>query len=166
MTQHRVHKVKNSLGVYAAYRYLSANKWLTIPKRLTSHEFYSIIRSANTIIADKIASGESFNIPCRLGCIEVRKFKTYVNITEDNQIRTNLAIDWKETNKLWREDEEAKKKKMFVRFNNKDTFKVHYDRHTAKCHNVYMFKFKANRQLKIKLKNNINEGRLIDAYLI
>ena len=52
INESRVHKVKNSLGVYDAYKWIRKNKWLGMSP-ISEHDFYAIIRTVNKALADK-----------------------------------------------------------------------------------------------------------------
>ena len=102
----RKHKVKNSNGVYDSYKWIRKNKWLDIGRPLTEHEFYSIIRQINNLLAEVLLSGGDITLPHRLGTIELRKYDNKITVRDDKVIE-NLPIDWDRTLKLWSEDEEA-----------------------------------------------------------
>jgi len=46
--------VLNSLGIYDAYKWIRKNKWLNIGQALTEHQFYTIIRSINKLLAQDL----------------------------------------------------------------------------------------------------------------
>lgn len=160
----RKHKVNNSLGVYDAYKYLRKRKWLNIGRCLTEHEFYSIIRKVNNYLADSFLQGNDIKLPHRMGRIELRKYEVKVSF-DGEKVKTNLPIDWDKTLKLWYEDEEAYKEKTLVKVEEKEIFKVYYNKQLAKYNNQVFYEFKVNRELKKALKKNIKEGR-IDAFLL
>lgn len=160
----RKHKVNNSLGVYDAYKYLRKRKWLNIGRCLTEHEFYSIIRKVNNYLADSFLQGNDIKLPHRMGRIELRKYEVKVSF-DGEKVKTNLPIDWDKTLKLWYEDEEAYKEKTLVKVEEKEVFKVYYNKQLADYNNQVFYEFKVNRELKKALKKNIKEGR-IDAFLL
>lgn len=160
----RKHKVNNSLGVYDAYKYLRKRKWLNIGRCLTEHEFYSIIRKVNNYLADSFLQGNDIKLPHRMGRIELRKYEVKVSF-DGEKVRTNLPIDWDKTLKLWYEDEEAYKEKTLVKVEEKEIFKVYYNKQLAKYNNQVFYEFKVNRELKKALKKNIKDGK-IDAFLL
>ena len=158
----RTHKVNNSLGVYDAYKWIRKNKWLNIGRCLTEHEFYSIIRKVNDYLADSFLHGNDIKLPHRMGRLELRKYD--VRVTFDGEkVKTNLPIDWDRTLKLWYEDEEAYKNKTLVKVEEKEIFKVYYNKHLADYNNQVFYEFNINRELKKRLKQRIKEGRL-DAF--
>lgn len=158
----RKHKIKNSNGVYDAYKWIRKNKWLDIGRILTEHEFYTIIRQINNHLADKLICGEDIILPHRLGVLELRKYDTKVSIV-NNKIVTNLPIDWDRTLKLWAEDEESYKNKILVRMEEKETFKVFYNKKTANYDNKSFMQFEVNRDLKGRLKQKIKD-KAVDAF--
>lgn len=158
----RKHSVNNSYGVYDAYKWIRKNKWLNIGRALTEHEFYKIIRSLNVLLAENLVNGEDIKFPYRMGRLELRKYDTYIKIC-NNKLKSNLPINWNETIKLWYEDEEAYKNKTLVKKEEKEIFKVYYNRHLAHYNNKAFFEFNVNRKIKEELKNNIRE-KTVDAF--
>lgn len=160
----RIHKVNKSLGVYDAYKWLRKRQWIDTSQRLTEHEFYSIIRRVNNYLAEGFLNGQDIKFPHRMGQLELRKYDARFSI-EDGKVKTNLPIDWDRTLKLWCEDEEAYKSRTLIKREEKEIFKVHYNKAKADYTNKSFYQFNANRELKRTLKRNIKEGK-IDAFLL
>lgn len=158
----RKHKVKNSLGVYDAYKYIRRNKWFNIGQPLTEHQFYTIIRTINLFLSDQLLEGHDIQLPCRMGKLELRKNAARINI-KDNKVQTNLPIDWDKTLKLWAEDEESYKKRTLIKMEEKEIYKVYYNKSKADFNNKSFFGFNLNRSLKQRLKEQIKNGNL-DAF--
>ena len=158
----RKHKVTNSLGVYDAYKWIRKDKWKEIGQPLTEHEFYSIIRGVNKLLAENLINGEDITLPCRMGRLELRKYEPKFKF-KDNKLITNLPIDWNRTLKLWYEDEESHKKKTLVKMEEKELFKIYYNKSIANYNNKTFYQFNVNTELKKKLKSNIKEGN-VDAF--
>lgn len=158
----RKHKVTNSIGVYSAYKWIRKNRWLNIGRCLTEHEFYSIIRKVNDYLADSFLHGNDIKLPHRMGRIELRKYDVRINL-DGEKVKTNLPIDWDKTLKLWYEDEEAYKEKTLVKVEEKEIFKVYYNKQLADYNNQVFYEFNVNRELKKRLKQRIKEGKL-DAF--
>lgn len=160
----RVHKVRGSYGVYDAYKWIRKNRWLNIGRCLTEHEFYSIIRKVNGYLADSFLHGNDIKLPHRMGRIELRKYDVRVSF-DGEKVKTNLPIDWDKTLKLWYEDEEAYKSRTLVKMEEKEIFKVHYNKSKADYTNKSFYQFNANRELKKALKRNIKDDK-VDAFLL
>lgn len=158
----RKHKVNNSNGVYQAYKYIRKNKWFNIGRPLTEHEFYTIVRQVNNYLADELLHGHDITLPHRLGRIELRKYDARITIN-DGVLKTNLPVDWDKTLKLWSEDEEAYKERTLVKMEEKEIFKVFYNRRNANYENKSFYEFEVNRDLKRRLKQKIKSGA-IDAF--
>lgn len=160
----RKHKVRNSWGIYDAYKYTRKNKWFDIGQPVTEHQFYSIIRKINNYLADLLLQGHDIELPCRMGTIEVRKYDASISI-KDGKVRSNLPVDWDRTLKLWSEDEEAYKERTLIKVEEKEIFSVFYSRTGANYKNKSFYEFRPNRQLKLRIKKRIKMGEL-DAFLI
>lgn len=150
-------KVKNSFGVYDAYKKIRKNKWYDIGKPLKEHEFYSIVREVNKLLADEIANGNTVTFPSRMGVLELRKLKRGVGIV-DGKLKVTYPINWDETLRLWFEDEEARKNKTLLRKENEFVYHVKYCKHDATYENKSFYEFALNRSIKKALKENINKG--------
>lgn len=158
----REHKITGSLGVYDAYKWIRKNKWLDIGRPLLEKEFYSIIRTINNYLAEELIKGNDVIFPKKMGKLELRKRKSRISIV-DGKIKSNLPIDWDKTLKLWYEDEESYNNKTLIKMEEKEIFEVRYDKTKANFQNKTFYQFKVNRDIKLKLKQQIKEGR-IDAF--
>lgn len=160
----RVHKITKSLGVYDAYKWIRKRKWEDVGRRLTEHEFYSIIRKVNDLLAINLINGEDIKLPHRMGTLELRKKSSRVYL-KNGKLCTNLPIDWDKTLKLWCEDEDAYTNRVLIRMEENEIFKVYYNKNKAEYNNKSFYQFKINRELKKALKRNIKKNR-VDAFLL
>lgn len=163
LTEHRKHRIRNSLGVYDGYKYYRKNKPKDKKYILTESQYFSIIRQVNNLLAEEIIKGNDVALPHRMGTIELRKFDKSVRIDDDGKIITNLPVDWNSTLKLWYEDEESYRKKTLIRMDENELYKIVWNKDTANFNNKSFYEFVFNKDLKIRLKHNIKEG-LIDAF--
>lgn len=162
--QPRKHKIRNSLGIYDSYKWVRKNKWLDIGKPVTEHDFYSVVRQINNLLVDNILSGNDIVLPHRMGTIELRKYNNKISI-KDGKLIANLPIDWDRTLKLWSEDEEAYKERALVKMEEKETFRVFYNKKNANYRNKSFYAFEPNRDLKKRLRQKIKD-KLIDAFML
>ncbi len=160
----RKHSIRNSLGIYDAYKYIRKNKWFNIERPLKEHEFYSIIRTINNYLIDYFLDNKPIIFPQRMGMLELRKYPTRIEY-KNNKLVTNLPIDWDSTLKLWCEDETAYKERTLVKMEEKELFRIYYNKQSAIFNNKGFYSFKVNRDLKIKVKQRIKDG-VLDAYLL
>lgn len=158
----RNHSINNSLGVYDAYKYIRKNKWFDIGISLKEHDFYSIIRLINKYLSEEFILGNDIVLPLKLGRLELRKYNSKIYF-DGNKLKTNLPVDWNRTLNLWSEDEETYKKRFLVKMEEKEIFKVFYNKRTANYKNKCFYSFRINRDLKRKLKASIKEG-ITDAF--
>ena len=160
----RIHKVKNSYGVYDGFKYYRKNKPKEHKYVLTESQYFSIIRRVNELLGESLINGEDVTLPYRLGRLEIRKYEARIT-TDGKKVRTNLPIDWDRTLKLWYEDKESYKNKTLIKVEEKEIYKVYYNRNVAEFTNKAFYQFDVNRELKRRLKQNIKEGKL-DAFTI
>lgn len=158
----RVHKISNSYGVYDAYKYIRKNKWFDIGHSVTEHQFYSIIRGINNLLADSMLEGKDIHLPYKMGVLEVRKYDAKISFV-DGKLKTNLPVDWDKTLKLWSEDEKAYEERTLIKMEEKEIFKVYYNKFRADYNNKSFYEFAINRDLKKRLKQRIKSGNF-DAF--
>ena len=159
--KHKNFKISGSIGVYDIYKHIRKNKWYDIGRPLKEHEFYSIIRGINNLLADEIVKGNTVTFPCKMGSLELRRSNRGA-FFKDGSLKVTYPVDWNKTLRLWYKDEEARKAKTLVRIENKTIYYVRYCKEKADYNNKAFFGFSLNRNIKKKLKENLNTG-LTDA---
>ena len=150
----RVHKIKNSLGVYDSYKWLRKNKWLDVGP-ISEHDYYAIIRAVNKALVLNFLIAGSIKLPERMGEITL----------ENGKVQTNLPIDWDATLSLWSEDKDSYEKRTLIRAEEREIFKVLYDKSKALYNNKSFYTFELNRDIKISLKKQLKNG-LLDAFIL
>lgn len=163
VTGNRKHKINNSYGVYDAYKYYRKNKPKDSKYILSESEYFNIIRSVNKQLVCNILNGENIKFPYRMGYLELRKTPSKISF-ENGKLVTNLPIDWDRTLKLWFEDKEAFDNKTLIRVENKEIYKIHYNKSVAIYNNKSYYSFNVNRSIKNELKNKIKEGTIDTPY--
>lgn len=158
----RRHRITGSNGVYQAYKWIRKNKWLNIGKPVTEHQFYSIIRKINNCLADELVNGNDVTLPHNMGRLEIRKRKPRIRIY-NGSVKTDLPIDWDRTLKLWYEDKESFENRTLIKTEEKEIFRVYYNRLKCDFNNQSFYEFIVNRDIKKRLNHKIKEGQ-IDAF--
>lgn len=161
----RNHRVISDYNVNHYYLYYAKGNKTKVSRGI----YGSIIKEFNSYQRDRLSTkGVGIHFPFSLGRVELRKNKSEVKINEDGTIKNNLPVNWKETRKLWKENEAAREKKIKIRFTNEHTdshtFRIYYLRSKAKYKNKSVYRIKFNRTLKRELSKAIFEGK-IDAFL-
>lgn len=162
VSESRNHRIRNSNGVYDAYKWIRKNKWLNIGRPLKEHEFYSIIRKVNDLLADNLVKGKDVILPCRMGRLELRKWDSKIYY-DNGKVKTNLPVDWDATLNLWAEDEKAYKDRTLIKMEEKEIFTVLYNKSRANYNNKSFYGFEVNRDIKKRIKKQIKAGA-IDAF--
>lgn len=158
----RNHTIKNSYGVRDAFLFYRKIRPKESKYVLTDCQYFKIIRLVNNKLKEQFLQGKDIVFPERMGKLELKKRPHYVYYKND-KLRISNPIDWQATLKLWYEDEEAFNKKILIREETKESFRVKYDRYNANYNNKAFYKFSVNRDLKVKLKELINNNK-IDAF--
>ena len=161
--QKRNHKIKGSVGTYQIYSALKEQD-STLLKRINSSAFSKLIKLVNTKLVEDMFLGNDINLPYLMGRLELRKYPKKIYLV-NNKVKTNLPINWKETLDLWEQDKMARINKTLVRYEHPETFTVIYNKRHARFNNKSFYGFHINRGIKLKLKQQIQEGEL-DAFLI
>lgn len=154
-------KVSGSWGVYDAYKMIRKDKWEDTGRPLKEHEFYSIIREVNNLLAAEIVQGREIHFPSRMGKLELRKRESGVRLVE-GKLRNTYPVDWDRTVRLWYEDEEARKDKTLLRNEDGTVYFVKYNKYNANYRNKEFYLFALNRKIKRALHDNIEKGVITD----
>lgn len=152
-------KVRNSWGVYHAYKHMRKNGWYDIGRPLKEKEFYAIIRGINDLLAENISNGIDVRFPWAMGCLEVHKLKCGVSLV-DGKLKNTYPISWSDTLKLWYENEEARREKALVRYEHEYTYFIQYNKHDAQFVNQCYYQFAPNRFARVTLQNNVKKGKI------
>lgn len=97
-----------------------------------------------------------------MGVFAVVGKKPKIRIDDEGNIK-GLAIDWKETNKLWTDNPEAKEKKQYVYHTNEHSNGIRYNlvwwKTDMKIGNKYLYSFTFCKPAKRKLAALIRTGK-------
>lgn len=158
----RNHKIKNSYGVRDAFLFYRKIRPKESKYVLSDCTYFKIIRTINNKLKEQFLSGKDIVLPERMGKLELKKRPHYIYFKEGKLKITN-PINWQATLKLWYDDEEAFNRRLLIREESKESFRVKYNKYNANYNNKAFYKFSINRDLKIKLKELINNNK-IDAF--
>lgn len=158
-------KIRNCYGTYDIYKYIRKNHWKRIGQFVSEHDFYTIIRGINTMVADEIANGQPVKFPHGMGHLELRKSHRGVSIV-NNKLHNTYPIDWMNTLYLWWQDEEAHKQKTLVRHDNEWVYTTKYLREKANYTNRGFYQFRLNKEVRQALSRNIRDGKVDTIWVI
>lgn len=159
--EHRKHKITGSYGVYDAYDWIRKNDWLNIGQRITTKQFYLIIRKINKALVQSFLNGHDIQFPHRMGKLMLVKKKSKLYYKGDLLIN-NHRVDWDKTLKLWNEDQDSYKERKVVRDLDDTIYSIAYVKKNAAYKNKIYFKFRTMRSFKLLLKDKI-KNKEIDA---
>jgi hypothetical protein len=123
--------------------------------------YISIVNGFMLFLVNKLFNKGEIALPERLGNLHIVGKKIKVHL-EDGKIK-GLAPDWKETNKLWAQDEEAKNNKQLVYHFNEQTNGIRYrffwSKNRALVPNKTLYSLKMTRTNKRNLAKLVKEGK-------
>jgi hypothetical protein len=162
-------KIKTHFGMKDYFKYFK-KEYPTID--ITNKKYYDIIADFNEKICELIINDNvEYNLPNLGSSLCVKKTKKVPKIV-DGKLLNTTPVDWVATNKLWNEDEEAKEKKLLVRYSNYHTskyvFRIYFKKYVYPFKNKKYFKFKSNRTFARLLAKRIKdeEQDKYDAFLL
>jgi len=119
----------------------------------------NIIKGINELVMDFVYKGGEFEFPAKVGSISIVGIK-HTPFYLDGKLIPAKPIDWGATRKLWAEDEDAKKKKMLVRFTSDYFYRFLYKRHPYGMVQCWAMKIEAYPQRKKELFRLIKQNKL------
>jgi hypothetical protein len=162
-------RIKAHYGIKDYYRYFRTE----YPDvKITYKQFTSVIQKFNEEITNMIIEDNFEYVLPHLGSsLSVKKTKQVPRIV-DGKLFNSTPVDWVATNKLWAEDEEAREKKLLVRYNNSHTsryvFRINFKKYITPFVNKRYYKFHTCRKFARMLGNRINneDKDRYDSYLL
>jgi hypothetical protein len=109
----------------------------------------SIINALNKYYAQRVLSNNRVTLPYKFGYLTLSRFDNYIK----DGVPTYF-IDWGETNKLWKEDEEARLNKTLVRKIVPYNVRLLLKDSTYKHHSFYKFTPSRTNKRKLGLMAN------------
>lgn len=163
VTGSRRHRIMDSLGMREAIAYYRKNRPIGNNNAVTSSQYYSIIRSINNLLVDKLLLDGELIFPNRMGKLEIRKWESIPKL-KDGKLIYKAPVDWDKTLKLWYKDSEAYSNKTIIKTDEKWMYKIHYNKIIAVFNNKLFYDFNVNRNIKKRLKEMIKENK-IEAFI-
>jgi hypothetical protein len=151
-------KIKTHYGMKDYYYYF---KETNSNIKINTKDYSKIISRfneglVNIIIEDNL----EYVLPYLGASICIKKDKRIPKIIDGKLINTT-PVDWVETNKLWAEDEEAKEKKLLVRYSNSHTskyvFRIYFKKYIYPFMNKRLYNFKSCRSFNRLLGKRIKD---------
>lgn len=125
---------------------------------ISREEFYHVTRAVNSLIAERVAEGETIMLPKRVGKLYLVKLQTSPTRFAPTTKYTYNKIDWKSTKDLWEKDPETKKEGIVLYFKNKNRYAVRFDSSTVGVKNKIFFQFLPARSFFKLIKKAIDAG--------
>lgn len=151
-------KIKAHYGMSDYYTYF---KKIHPELKITKTIYSKVIDDYNKEIVNLIINDNiDYQLPNMGSSISIKKMKHSSKIVNGKLLNT-APVDWVTTNKLWFEDEEAREKKLLVRFLNphtsKHVFRIKLKKYIYPFKNKKYYKFKAVRSFSRLLAKRIKD---------
>ena len=123
--------------------------------------YNKVISEYNKYVASILIEALEIKLPFKLGKIEILKELRKLYLNDEGKVINTNPVNWKSTLDLWSKNQEAKDKKILIRFNNKHTggyvFRIYYNKKTAVFKNKKVYFFQPVRILKRSIATRIND---------
>jgi len=151
-------KVPVEYGMKDYYKFYTKN----YPYKVAAQMYNNVISDLNKFIVDEVVdTAKEFILPHRTGFIGIHKIKRGVKMLPNNVVINSSPPDWKSTIELWNKDEEAKEKKIIVRYKNTHTggyvYSIRYNKYNATFKNKSSMLFLPTRDFKRAIAKRIND---------
>jgi len=162
-------KIKAHYGIKDYYKaFKKDNPKLNIPY----NQFTKIVNKFNERIVEAIIEDNlHYKLPYLGASLSVKKHKSVPRIV-DGKLYNPTPVDWQATNKLWDEDEEARERKLLVRYSNNHTskhvFRIYFKKYIYPFINKKYYSFDTCRAFSRRLGARINDENkdTYDAFLL
>lgn len=135
-------------------------------------KFNKIVSEINLAIIDMMLNeGFEYKMPYLNTTLLIKKDKRTPKLI-DGKLYSTSPVNWPVTNKLWKEDPEAREKKILVRHLNNHTsgyvFRIYLKKFGCSLNNRSIFRFKPTRKFQRALGERIKDDNKdkFDTYLL
>lgn len=126
--------------------------------------FCKIISEMNLAVMNEVINGKTIALPAGFGTLSIEKQSTKMWIDDNGKLQATKPVNMRETLKLWHEDEEARLKKTFVRYDEEFVFRITSHRKNVGFTNMRYIRFRPCRYFRQALKNKIINDKNYDTY--
>jgi len=162
-------KIKSHYGIKDYFKYF---KEVYSDINIDSNKYRNIITDFNNELINLIIEDNlEYQLPFLGSTLSIKKDKRIPKI-KNGKLYNTTPVDWVATNKLWVEDEEAREKKLLVRYTNnhsmKYVFRIYFKKYTYPFINKQLYSFKSNRKFQRLLSARIKDETKdrYDTYLL
>lgn len=128
---------------------------------ISREEYKKIIHMFIKFLVKKLMTAHAIVLPFRIGELQVRGKLIKPKLIDGKIV--GLSPDWKRTNELWNNDNQAKQEHKIVYFFNEHSngirYKFFFSKRKATVKNKTFYSFVATRTNKRELATLINSGR-------
>jgi hypothetical protein len=162
-------KIKAHYGIKDYYKHF---KQCNPDVKVDYKKYTEIISKFNKKIVELIIEDNlEYQLPHIGSSLSIKKDKRVPRIV-DGELYNPTPVDWQATNKLWDTDEEAKEKKLLVRYTNSHTqkyvFRISFKKYLYPFINKKYYTFEPNRMFQRSLAARIKDDSKdrYDAFLL
>lgn len=132
--------------------------------KVSVKDFRTVLNAMGEILAERLLTTSEVTLPFYLGSLYIGKYNidTYY---KNGKLKTTRLINWVETQKLWKEDTEAKKNKYVIHNEGNTMYRLMYSKKGAKYSNGEFFHFRFLKSFKKEFSHRAMRGE-IEGFLI
>lgn len=123
-------------------------------------DFYAVIQQVDKLILERLFKGDIIKLPYRMGKLYIERKEITPQLVNGKYVYNSGKPNWAETFKLWNEDPEARKQKIFVRYTNNIVYRFKYSKLRRGYKNQLFYNFVAHRNPKVSLSEKIKKGEI------
>jgi hypothetical protein len=157
-------KIKVHYGRVDMYKhYIETTEKEPGKTQVSYSDYCAVLNKFNKDISKAIMEDAyEYILPNRVGTIRIKKYKPKIQLDDEGKLITNnLAVDYKATNELWRNNEEAKENKKLVYHlnNHSDGYRYvwYYSTYRSNLPNKSLYRFVPTRTNKRELSKLIKD---------
>ena len=127
---------------------------------LSQSEYNKILTSINNLLLEATLQGEDIQLPLDFGILYARQKPIYTKVDDKGNLKTNRAVNWQETLKLWYADRESRDCKQVV-YQDNCKVKAYINIKFGDFPNKNFFSLVPNTTMMRNLAKQLKEGKLM-----
>lgn len=156
----REFKFKNSYRLRDAFKWYRQHRPKDKKYVLTESQYGYIVNFINKRLVENFCKGIPIIFPYKMGELYLYKQEVDLRFNDKGKLINTAPVDWNTTLKVWYDNPEAKEKKLLIKYESKEIFKIRYTKRTARYINQSYVGFRPQRSFKMALHEALLNGKI------